>query len=100
LVDTAAEDLRRAVESMHSCRAKLAQTALVRETFHGAPVWGGVVHIFDLTGHPKAARAYAWSMPIEGGEKRRLFAVLQLGAIKSPMDAVRATIMEAHRAIR
>jgi len=32
-------ELQRAVESMHSCRAMLAQTAPVRETFHGQPVW-------------------------------------------------------------
>jgi hypothetical protein len=27
----------------------------VTETFEGRIVWDGVVHVFDLTGHPKAA---------------------------------------------
>jgi hypothetical protein len=80
-------NLQRAVESLHSCRATLVQTVPVRETFRGQPVWEGVVHVFDLEGHPEATRAYAWSSPIEGSEKRRNAAVLQLGAIKSPLDA-------------
>ena len=33
-----------------------------------------------------ATRAYAWSSPIEGSAKRRFFAVLHMGAIKSPRD--------------
>jgi hypothetical protein len=41
-------------------------------------VWEGVVHVFALTGHLTATQAYAWSSPIEGGDKRRFFAVLHL----------------------
>jgi hypothetical protein len=69
----------------------------VRETFNGQTVWEGVVHVFDLAGHPKATRAYAWSSPIEGSDKRRFFAVLHIGAIKSPADAVRAAIVAEHK---
>jgi hypothetical protein len=47
------------------------------------------VHVFDLEGHPKATRAYAWSSPVEGSDKRRFYAVLHLGGIRSPLDAVR-----------
>ncbi len=92
------ENLTRAVETQHSCRASLAQTVPVRETFGGQPVWEGVVHVFDLEDHPKATRAYAWSSPVDGSERRRFFAVLQMGAIKSPVDAVRAAIVAEHRA--
>lgn len=92
-----AAELARAVESQHSCCATLAQTVPVRETFQGQPVWEGAVHVFNLEGHPKATRAYAWSSPLEGTDKRRFFAVLQLGAIKTPLDAVRAAIVAEHR---
>jgi hypothetical protein len=34
---------------------------------------------------------------IEGSDKRRFFAVLQMGAIKSPADAVRAAIVAERR---
>jgi hypothetical protein len=54
---------------------------------------GGTAQLFDLTGHPKATRAYAWSSPIEGSDKRRFFAVLHLPPITSPVDAVRAAIV-------
>jgi len=41
---------------------------------------------------------YAWSSSIEGSTKRRFFAVLHLGGIRSPQDAVRAAIVAEHRA--
>jgi hypothetical protein len=91
------DQLQMAVERQHHCSARLAQSAPVTETYDGAPVWEGVVHVFDLTGHPTATRAYAWSSPIEGSDKRRFFAVLHQGAIKSPLDAVRAAIVQEQR---
>jgi len=89
--------LRNAVERMHGGAAHLAQSVPVRETFEGKPVWEGVVHVFDLTGHPTATRAYAWSSPIEGSTKRRYFAVLHQPPVDSPHAAVRAAIIAEHR---
>jgi hypothetical protein len=40
-----------------------------KEVSEGQTVWEGVVHVFDLEGHPKATRAYAWSSPIERAPK-------------------------------
>ena len=60
----------------------------------------GAVHVFDLEGHPKATGAYAWSPPVEGSDKRRFYALLHLGSIRSPLDAVRATIVAEHRSKR
>jgi|1185.fasta_scaffold34178_2 hypothetical protein len=48
-----------------------------------------------VIGH--AARTYAWSSPIEGSDKRGFFAVLHMGPIKSPVDAVRAAILAENR---
>jgi hypothetical protein len=91
------ERLRLAVESQHGGTATLTQSVPVKETHAGAVVWEGVVHVFDLKGHPTASRAYAWSSPIEGSDKRRFFAVLHHGPVKSPVDAVRAAIMAEHQ---
>jgi hypothetical protein len=96
-VNSTSAELRRAVESQHPCRATLAQTVPVRETFQGQLVWQGVVHVFDLEGHPTATREYAWSSAIEGSDRRRVYAVLGIGAIKAPLDAVRAAIVAEHR---
>jgi hypothetical protein len=76
----------------------LAQSVPVKETFDGKTVWEGVVHIFKVYGHPKAHKAYAWSSPIEGSDKRRFFAVLHVPPITSPQDAVRAAIVAESRA--
>lgn len=92
-----ADALRTAVETQHGGTAILAQTVPIHETFNGQVVWDGVVHVFDLDGHPSATRAYAWSSPIKGSTKRRFYAVLHLGGIRTPLDAVRAPIVAEQR---
>jgi hypothetical protein len=74
---------------MHECSAQLAQSVTT--------VWEGIVHVFELEGHPKTTRAYAWSSPIEGSDKRRFFAVLHQPPITSPVGAVRAAIVQERR---
>jgi hypothetical protein len=100
LVSESEGQLRRVVESQHQCRAYFTGREWVAETFAGEPVWEGVVHVFDLDGHPTATRAYAWSSPIEGSDKRRFYAVLHVPPISSPADAVRAAIVAEYRELR
>ena len=97
MIERETDQLKRAIESQHGGAATMVQSVPVQETFSGQTVWEGVVHIFDLAGHPKATRAYAWSSPIEGSEKRRFFAVLHIPPITSPRDAVRAAMVAEHR---
>jgi len=59
--------------------------------------WDGMVHLFDLAGHPTAARAYAWSSAIDGSTKRRFYTVLGKPPISSAADAVRAAIVAEHK---
>jgi hypothetical protein len=91
------DQIKRAVEHLHGGTATLAQSVPVRETFQGQPVWEGVVHVFDLAGHPTATRAYAWSSPIERSTKRRFFTVLHQPPVDSPQAAVRAAIVAEHQ---
>ena len=97
-VDTA--QLKRAVEAQHGCTATLIQSMPVKETFDGKTVWEGIVHVFQIHGHPKASKAYAWSSPIEGSDKRRFFAVLHLPPVTSPAEAVQAAIVAEQKAAR
>jgi hypothetical protein len=90
-------DLWRAVEQMHDCQATFLEEAVVNEWFQGKPVWQGIVHIFELTGHPTASRCYAWSFPIGESDKRRFFAVLHVPPITSAQHAVRAGIVQEYR---
>jgi hypothetical protein len=97
MIEVSTDQLQAAVEGMHGCRASLAQSVPVSERFNGQPVWEGVVHVFDLDGHPTAKRAYAWSSPVEGSDRRKFFAVLHVPPVMSPVDAVRAAIVSNHR---
>lgn len=98
VIEVNREQLQGAVEAQHGGMARLNRVVNVSEQSADKLVWQGVVHVFDLEGHPTATRAYAWSSPIEGSTKRRFFAVLHMGSIKSPADAVRAAIVAEHRA--
>jgi hypothetical protein len=97
MAEAAQEYLKTAVERQHNCVARLVQTVPVSESFGGKTVWEGIVHVFEIDGHPKAKQAYAWSSPIEGSNKRRFFAVLHQAPILSPLDAVRAAIVQEQR---
>lgn len=90
------DQLKQAVESQHGGTATFAQSVPIREEHDGQTVWDGVVSVFDLKGHPKATRAYAWSYELPDG-KRRFFAVLGIPLINGPRDAVRAAIVAEQR---
>ena len=91
------DQLKQAVESQHGGTATPITAVPIKERFEGKAVWEGVVHIFDLEDNSQTTRAYAWSSPIQGSNRRRFFAVLHLGGIRSPHDAVRAAIVAEHR---
>jgi len=63
--------------------------------FKGITVWKGEVEIFDLTGHPTAKRAYAWSHR-EGpnDEDERIVAILEIPPVESAVTAVRIQIVK------
>ena len=96
-MEVSVDQLKQAVEGQHGGKAVLVAAEPVKEVWEGKTVWEGLVHVFDLHGNAKATRAYAWSAPVEGSNKRRFYAVLHLGGIRSPLDAVRAAIVAEHR---
>jgi hypothetical protein len=92
------DELRLAVERLHSCKASHIEDVAVVEKFGEETVWSGIVSVFLIKGHPKADKCYAWSSPIEGSTKRRYYAVLHIPPIDSPEKAVRAAIVRDHKA--
>lgn len=96
--EVSTDQLKASVEGQHGGKAALVEAVPVKEEWQGKTVWEGIVHVFDLEGHPKATRAYAWSSPVEGTDRRRFYAVLHLGGIRSSLDAVRAAIVAERRA--
>jgi hypothetical protein len=86
--------LKLAVEHMHGSSATWRQTVPVHEVFRGQTVWRGDVEVFDLTSHPKAKRAYAWSHREGKNDKgERFVAVLEIPPVESAKTAVQASIM-------
>jgi hypothetical protein len=82
--------LAKAIKATHGCNSKHLEQVPVCETFQGKKVWEGNVEVFDLVGHTKAQRCYAWAYDVETGS--RTVAVLELPPVISPITAVRAAI--------
>lgn len=80
---------------MHQCSATHAESVPWIEMFGAKKIWEGVVEVFDLAGHPKAKRAYAWSY--NDGKETQFTTVLEIPPVESPQTAVRAAIMAQKR---
>lgn len=89
------------VSQLHNCGASFVETVPVHEVFRGQTVWQGEVEVFDLHGHPKAKRAYAWSHregPDDRGE--RFVTVLEIPPVMSPLTAVRVSIVADSKKVK
>jgi hypothetical protein len=84
-----------AVSQLHNCGATWRETVPVHEVFRGETVWQGDVEVFDLHGHAKAKRAYAWShREGKNDEGERFVAVLEIPPVESAITAVRVQIVK------
>ncbi len=88
------EALQDAIKKLHGCDSTYVESVPVHEQFQGQTVWAGEVEVFDLHGHPKAKRCYAWAHK-EGksDEQTRYIAVLEIPPVNSPVTAVMAAIV-------
>jgi hypothetical protein len=91
------DDLRKAVEQLHNCKAQHIEDVKVIEKFGQDTVWEGMVSIFKIEGHPNANKCYAWSHSLDDSNKRRYFAVLHQSPVDSPQAAVKAAIVNEFR---
>jgi len=91
--------LQDAIRHLHGVESTWLESVEVDETFDGAQVWKGEVQVFELVGHPKASRCYAWS-EASTGNKRRFFAALHVPPVDSAAAAVRGSIVADARKAR
>ena len=90
--------LQVAVSQLHNCGALWRETVPVHEMFQGKTAWQGNVEVFDLNGHPKAKRAYAWShLDGQQDERTNYVSVLEVPPVTSPETAVKAAIVSEAR---
>ena len=95
------EELIDAIRRLHGCDADYLETVPVTETFQDETVWQGDVEVFNIRGHPKATRCYAWShLAGKKDEGKRFIAVLELPPVDSAETAVKAAIMAEIKSVR
>ena len=84
------DKLRDAIETMHKCKAQHVSSEPVIDLFRGEVAWDGIVETFNIEGHPKAKRCYAWSF-LENGETQYT-TVLEIPPVDSAETAVKVAI--------
>ena len=94
-------ELKDAIRRLHGCEADYVESVPVTETFQGATIWNGDVEVFNIRGHPKATRCYAWShMAGKNDKGRRFVSVLEIPPVDSAETAVKAAIMQEIKSAR
>jgi hypothetical protein len=85
------ERLQMVIAQAHKCDSRHVETVNVEERFQGQTVWQGDVEVFDLIGHVKASRCYAWAYKDDSGE--HVATVLGIPPVRTAIDAVRVHIV-------
>ena len=93
------KSLMDAIRRLHGCDASYLETIPITEIFQGKIAWQGDVEVFNIRGHPKAKRCYAWAHDTDNTGKRYV-AVLELPPVDSAQRAVKAAIVEEIRSKR
>ena len=89
------QELRDVIHRLHKAKAEHVESVPVKEVYQGQTVWDGVVEVFDLTGHPKANRIYAWMHDTgDPANPKRHVTVLHIPPVVSPQTAVKAAIVQ------
>jgi hypothetical protein len=91
------EELRDVIRHLHGVESKHVESVPIKETFQGKTVWEGIVEVFELIGHAKAPKVYAWAYETDNPKKPKHVLVLHLGPVTSPLLAVRAAIVKEFR---
>jgi hypothetical protein len=87
--------LKDAIRATHGCESLHVESVPIKEVVENQIAWEGTVEVFDLIGHPKAKRAYAWSY--RDGDETKSVAVLQIAPVDSPQSAVKVAIASRSR---
>lgn len=94
------ERLKNAIRHLHGAEPSHVESVPITEQFNGETIWQGIVEVFDLVGHPKTGRVYAWSHETDNpADPERHVTVLHIPPVVSPIDAVRAAILEEFRSL-
>ncbi len=95
------EKLREVIHHLHGVEARHIESVPVKEVYQGKTIWEGIVEVFEITGHPKASKVYAWAHDTDDPAKpRRHVTVLHIPPVISPLLAVRAALIQEARNVQ
>jgi hypothetical protein len=83
-------ELKDAIRATHGCESLHVESVPVKEVFEDQTTWEGTVEVFDLIGHLRPKRAYAWRYG--DGNQSKTMAVLEIPPVNPPGSAVKVTI--------
>jgi hypothetical protein len=90
--------LQDVIRKLHGVDSTHRESVPVKETWQGKTIWDGIVEVFTLHGHPETETAYAWSHDTDDPENpKRHVTVLHIDPATSPVNAVRAAILQEYR---
>ena len=93
-------ELQDVIRRLHGAESKHVESVSVKETFQGKTVWEGIVEVFEIRGHPKASKVYAWSHETDDPKNpRRHVTVLHIAPVLSAEAAVKAAIVQEFRSL-
>ena len=79
------------IRARYDCDATHVASEPVHEVFEGLTAWQGTVEVFELIGHSKAKRAYAWQYQ-DDDKQTKTVVVLEIPPVDSPQTAVKVAI--------
>jgi hypothetical protein len=92
------EELRNVIHHLHGAKARHLESVPVTEQFQGRTVWDGIVEVFQMKGHPKTDKVYAWIHATDDPVRpKRHVTVLHIPPVVSPQTAVQAVIVQEFR---
>jgi len=91
------EELEGVIVKLHGCEASPVESVAVEEIHQGKMVWQGDVEVFELIGHARAKRCYAWGLPDDLGTLQ-IVTLLELPPVDSALMAVRVALASGARA--
>jgi hypothetical protein len=88
------KELQEVIEEREGCKSKYIESVPVTEMFQDMQAWTGEVGVFELSGHRKAKRAYAWNYHErkEGKMMSEATVVLEIPPVDSAKAAVKTAI--------
>jgi hypothetical protein len=89
-------EIGRILSEKHGFTLSHRESVPIKEVFQGTTVWDGVVHVFNLFGHPQTDRLYAWWHDTGDPKNPKLITVLHIHPATTPLSAVQAFIAQEY----